>query len=221
MTEIPNQPDVDDQGQAFGDTEELGDYAFLQYLNPKQLGKRVEKSITRLMEPAARAKPAPKIETDDDDMSDEDELSDAINHALDNSQDGEGKWGDEEQCYELEPRKGSSEWRKKESTRLPVRTSNGKLRQAEEPSSSGESESESELEESDSDDEMVVKEVQEGSLPAEVPKGGPEAIIEAKEALAKLAEEIAESPEEKVILSFPGTSNPSGFKSQVIQGNLQ
>jgi nucleolar complex protein 3 len=196
VTETPNQPDVDDRGQAFVDTEELGDYAFLQHLNAKQLGKRVEKTPNRPKEKTIKAKPAPKVESED--VSDEDGLSDAVGDALENSGDGQGKWEDEEQTYELKPRKGGSEWRKKESTRLPVRSTNGKLLPAED-SASG-SESESELEESDSDDEVDV-EAPNGTRFEEAgndPTDGPEAIILAKEALAKVAEEIAESPEEKV-----------------------
>jgi hypothetical protein len=205
VTETPRQPDIDDRAQAFLDTEELGDYAFLQHLNANQLGKRVGKPTNRPKEQSVKPKAAANVESDD--LSDEDGLSDAVSDALDNSEDGQGKWEDEEQTYELEPRKGGSEWRKKESTRLPVRTSNGKLLPAEDSSSGSESESESEVEESDSDGEVNVEEVQDGA-PEEAPRDSPEALIGAKEALARVAEEIAESPEEKALPSFPCVSNP-------------
>jgi hypothetical protein len=206
VTETPSQPDVDDRGQAFVDTEELGDYAFLQHLNASQLGKRVEKTTNRPKEQTVKPKPAAKVESED--VSDEDGLSDAVGDALDHSGDGQGKREDEEQIYELVPRKGGSEWRKKESTRLPVRTSNGKLLPAEDSASGSgsESESESEIEESDSDDEVDVEKVQDDTGPEEAPNDGPEAVIAAKEALARVAEEIAESPEEKASPPFPRVS---------------
>jgi hypothetical protein len=202
VTVTPSQPDVDDRGHTFLDTEELGDYAFLQHLNAKQLGKQVVKLTNQSKEQSVKPKATANL--DSDNLSDEDGLSHAVSHALDNSGSVEGKWEDEEQTYELEPRKGGSEWRKQESTRLPIRTSKGKLLPAEDSSSrSGlESESDSEVEESDSDDEVNVEEVQDDSGTEEPPNDGPEVVIGAKEALAKVAEEIAEAPEEKVLSSF-------------------
>jgi hypothetical protein len=199
VTAIPDQPEIDDRDREFLDTEEIGDYAFLQHLNATQLGKLVEKQKNQLTERPVKAKTAPEVESDNDVFSDGDGLSDVISDALDNSRELEGNW-EEEQSYELKPRKGGSEWRKKESTLLPVRTANGKLLQA--GASSSESELESITEESDSDDEVDIEAKQEEIVREDKPKDGPEAIIEAKEALAKLAEEIAELPEEKVISLF-------------------
>jgi hypothetical protein len=66
--------------------------------------------------------------------------------------------------------------------------------------------SESELKDSDSDDQVdITKRVQKRAVPEKPPKNGPEAMIEAKEALAKLAEEIAKASKEKVFF-FPSFS---------------
>lgn len=134
---------------------------------------------------------------DEDEYSDEAGLDEAVCDALDTPDLPERDWN-EEQPYEELPRKGDSQWRKKESTRLPVRTASGKLLQMDPASASGsDSESSDETEVSDSDSEgeaIMERQVTEDT----VIKSGPQSIIEAKEALAKLAEEVVESPDEKV-----------------------
>jgi len=165
-------------------------------LNATQLGKRIEKQTNRPRERALKPKVVPEVESGDEAFSDEDGFSDRISNALDNLEGTNKNW-DDEQSYELRPRMGGPEWRKKESTRLPVRTASGNLLQA--AASSSESESESETEKSDSDDDEGEVEEKQEQVTQENLNNRPEAIIEAKEALARLAEEIIESPEEKVI----------------------
>jgi len=200
VTAIPDQPEIHDRDREFLDTKELGDYAFLKHLNATQLGRRIEKQQTsRPSERPLKPKPVPELECDDEALSDEDGFSDVVGTALDHLE-GENENWDDEQSYELKPRTGGLEWRKRESTRLPVRTARGNLMEV--PASSSESESESETEESDSDDDEGNVEEKQEQVSQENPTDGPEAIIEAKEALARLADEITESPEEKVIYLF-------------------
>ena len=217
VTAIPEQPEIDDRDRDFLETKELGDYAFLEHLNATQLGKRIEKQTNRPRERALKPKLVPEAESDDEPFSDEDGFGDGISNALDSLEGANENW-DDEQSYELKPRMGGPEWRKKESTRLPVRTASGNLLQA--VASSSESESEIETEKSDSDDGEGDLEEKQEQVAQEDLNDGPEAIMEAKEVLARLAEEITESPEEKVIYIIIH-ANASGFKSQVIQGNLQ
>ena len=137
-------------------------------------------------------------------------MSEVLSEALDTDEEPDGipNW-DEEQTYEQKPRKGDSHWQKKESKRLPLVT-NGRIVQRE--ASISESESDEESEESDSVSDSVSDE---GALQEEevTPvKTGSEAVIEAKEALAKLAEEITEYPEEKV-------SNLKSFREIFNKGN--
>lgn len=142
-------------------------------------------------------------------------MSDVLGEALDSEEkvDAVRKW-DEEQVYEQKPRKGDANWQKKESKRLPLVT-NGRVVNREASESESESDEESEGSDSssdtDSDEEKPVEDVP--------MKSGPEAVIEAKEALAKLAEEIIESPEEKVHFR-PYTSNID-FQSQGFSRNFQ
>jgi hypothetical protein len=157
----------------------------------KELGKRVEKEKIQRQERTVKAK-TPGSESEDN-YSDEEGLSDVLSDALDEKSDIKVDW-DEEQAYESKPRTGDSQWRKKESTKLPIRTVNGGIKQID--ASDSESESSDESEESDSDSEP--DESKEQSVVEEPVKMGPEAVIEAKEALARLAEEILELPEERV-----------------------
>ena len=106
---------------------------------------------------------------------------------------------DEEQVYEQKPRTGDLQWRKKEPTRLPVRGANGRLLQIDASESESDSSEEPEEGGSDSESENESKETPIHTVENEI-KSGPEAVIEAKEALARLAEEIVQSPEEKVVL---------------------
>lgn len=114
----------------------------------------------------------------------------------------------EEQAYEEKPRKGGSGWKKKESKLLPL-VANGRTLQRPVSESESESDDESEVSDSSSDSDSDEEETIEESVSV---KTGPEAVIEAKETLAKLAEEIAESPEEKV-------SNLKGFREVYNKGN--
>jgi hypothetical protein len=150
-----------------------------------------KEKVQRLEKPTNFKATVPKHQLQgEDEYSDEGDLREILSDALDSDGVREGGW-DEEQAYEQRPRSGDSQWRKKESTKLPMRTLNGKLQQID----ASESESSDESSESDSDsvvDESPLQPVVEANV-----KTGPEAVIEAREALAKLAEEILESPEER------------------------
>jgi len=166
-------------------------------------------------------KPVKKVlpdvhESSHDEYSDEEDLSDVVKDALDGNDVEKHQW-DQEQSYEQQPRKGDSQWRKKESSRLPVRTVTGKLRELE--ASESESELSDETEESDSDSDIV--EVAEEPVEENV-KVGKEAVIQVKETLAKLAGEILEEPQEKVSFSSLDTINfIQGIESKDIQGIVQ
>jgi hypothetical protein len=170
----------------------------LTSLDASQLGKRITKDKLPRDE---KTKPAKKVlpeahESSHDEYSDEEDLSDVVNAALDGNDAEKHQW-DQEQPYEQQPRKGDSQWRKKESSRLPVRTVTGKLMELESSESESESESESsdETEESDSDIDTIGA----AEEPVEeIVKVGKEAVIQVKETLAKLAGEILEEPQEKV-----------------------
>lgn len=197
IIDIPEQSrQIEVQDEEFFDGDDVGDYSFLGRLDEKELGKRVEKEKIQREEKPKKVRPPPVMEEESEEYSDEEELSDVLNDALDANEAEEKDW-DEEQAYEQKPRKGDSQWRKKESTKLPVRTVNGGLQQIDASESEDAS---SETEESDSDGEP-----EEATQVAEEQptKTGREAVIEAKEALARLAEEIVELPEEKVILLQP------------------
>ena len=168
----------------------------MKSLDASQLGKRITKD--KLPRDEKTTKPAKKAlpdvhESSHGEYSDEEDLSDVVNDALDGSDVPEKHQWDQEQLYEQQPRKGDSQWRKKESSRLPIRTVTGKLMELE--ASESESESSNETEESDSDSDTIG--------PAEEPveetvKVGKEAVIQVKETLAKLAGEILEEPQENV-----------------------
>jgi hypothetical protein len=192
VIDIPEQSrQIEDQDAEFFDGDEVGDFSFLRKLNVKELGKQVEKEKIQREERTVKAK-APVSESEDE-YSDEEGLSDVLGEALEGKRDAKIDW-DEEQAYESKPRTGDSQWRKKESTKLPIRTANGGIKQID--ASDSDSDSSDESEESDSDSEP--DESKEQSVVEEPAKMGPEAIIEAKEALAKLADEILELPEERV-----------------------
>lgn len=150
-------------------------------------------------ENTTKAKPAVlRAETDSvDEYSDETDLSDAVSEALNGNGAAEPDW-DEEQAYEQKPRTGDLQWRRKESTKLPVRSVNGRLLQMDASESGSDSSEESEESDSDGESERERENTPVQTAEDEI-KSGPEAIIEAKEALARLAEEIVESPEEKVV----------------------
>lgn len=211
IIDIPEQSrQIEVQDEEFFDGDDVGDYSFLGRLDEKELGKRVEKEKIQREEKPKKVK-APLIE-ESEEYSDEEELSDVLNHALDTKEVEEKDW-DEEQAYEQKPRKGDSQWRKKESTKLPVRTVNGGLQQID---ASDSEDASSETEESDSDGEADETTQVAEEQPT---KTGPEAVIEAKEALARLAEEIVELPEEKV--SCFNHSLTIGIKLEDLSGNLQ
>jgi hypothetical protein len=184
---------VEQQDQELFDGDEFGDYSFLKSLNATELGKRVQKEkLPRDDKTLKPSKIVADVEESEDEFSDEEDLGDVVGDALDANGAKEHKW-DDEQPYEQQPRKGDSQWRKKESTRLPVRTATGKLMELEASASESESSDESEASDSDSDTVGASEEPVE-----EVVKVGKEAVIEAKETLAKLAGEILEEPQERV-----------------------
>ena len=156
-----------------------------------ELGKRVQKEKVPGEGKPTKGQTTRAEGNRDAEYGNEEDLRDALSDALDEYGATERNW-DEEQAYEEKPRTGDSQWRKKESTKLPIRGANGKLLQNE----ASESESLEEMEESDSDDESDTRKSPVQST-EEYVKGGPETVIEAKETLARLAEEIIESPEEK------------------------
>jgi hypothetical protein len=213
VIDIPEQSrQIEDQDEEFFEGDEVGDFSFLRKLDVKELGKRVEKEKIQREERTVKSK-APVSESEDD-YSDEEGLSDVLSDALDEKSAVKVDW-DEEQAYESKPRMGDSQWRKKESTKLPIRTANGGIKQID--ASDSESDSSDEAEESDSDSE--AEEAKEQAIVEEPVKMGPEAVIEAKEALARLAEEILELPEERVIASQKWAN--SGSKSERVPRNIQ
>jgi len=137
-------------------------------------------------------------EDSENEYSDEADLSNAVSKALNGNGAAERDW-DEEQAYEQKPRTGDLQWRRKESTKLPVRAANGRLLQIDASESESDSSEEPEESDSDSESESESKDTPVQTAEDEI-KAGPEVVIEAKEALARLAEEIVESPEEKVVL---------------------
>jgi nucleolar complex protein 3 len=198
----------------------------LKSLDASQLGKRITKDkLPRDEKTIKPAKPAKKVlpevhESSHDEYSDEEDLSDVVNDALDADDVEKHQW-DQEQSYEQQPRKGDSQWRKKESSRLPVRTVTGKLMELE--ASESESEVSDDTEESDSDSDVVDA----AEEPVEeIAKVGKEAVIQVKETLAKLAGEILEEPQEKVsfhlrlLLTLSKVSNLKTFRELFNKGNL-
>lgn len=171
----------------------MGDFSFLRSLNPTALGKRVQKEKSLRGEKPVNLKPVKN--DDEDEYSDEAELSETIGETLNASNNDKPGW-EAEQPYEQKPRTGDSQWRKKDSTRLPIRSTSGKLLQMATSDSDSDSDSYEAIEESDI--ESDVDGPQEQSTVEVLIMDGPEAVIDAKETLAKLAEEIVESPEEKV-----------------------
>jgi len=200
IIDIPEQSrQVEDQDEEFFEGDEVGDFSFLKTLDITELGKRVQKEKVLSEGNATKVKPATVRAVDsEDEYSDEADLSDALSEALNVNGAAERDW-DEEQAYEQKPRTGDLQWRKKESTKLPVRSVNGRLLQMD--ASESELDSSEDTEESDSDGEIERESENTPVQTAEDEiKSGPEAVIEAKEVLARLAEEILESPEEKVVL---------------------
>jgi hypothetical protein len=199
IIDIPEQSrQVEDQDEEFFEGDEVGDFSFLKTLDVTELGKRVQKEKVQGEEKPTKTKPAVlRTEEDsEDEYSDEADLSNAVSETLNENGSAERDW-DEEQAYEQKPRTGDLQWRKKESTKLPIRSVNGRLLQMD--ASESESDASEKTEESDSDGES---ESDDENTPVQTAgdeiKSGPEAVVEAKEALARLAEEIVESPEEKV-----------------------
>lgn len=195
IIDIPEQSrGIEDQDAEFFEGDDIGDYSFLQRLDEKELGKRVQKERLRPEERPAKI-PTTVHEAGEEKYSDEGDMSDVLNEALASEEEANAirKW-DEEQVYEQKPRKGDANWQKKESKRLPLVT-NGRVMNREASESESESDEETEGSDSSSDTDSDEEKPTEDVVPI---KSGPEAVIEAKEALAKLAEEVIESPEEKV-----------------------
>jgi hypothetical protein len=153
------------------------------------LTRRVEKEKGSQVQ---RPQKQPLVTTSGDEYSDDDSLEENLNTVMDEDGPDERNWN-EEQEYEQKVRQGDSIWRRKESTRLPVRSAQGSLLPVGQESSS---ESSDESEESDSEGEETTKDEV-----AETPASTKSlTLIEAKESLAKLAEELVEAPEEKVYI---------------------
>jgi nucleolar complex protein 3 len=94
-----------------------------------------------------------------------------------------------EQDYETRPRKGKK--KEKESTRLPIKTSEGLIQQVEEPEEAQDEESDLEWLGADgSDEEKFVEEVRKPTISVR------QQILEAKEELAQIALLLNEDPEE-------------------------
>lgn len=161
-------------------------------MDQKALTRRVEKKKNPLPQPERKKQPL--ASTSEDEYSDDGSLEEDLDTVIEENNDARRNW-DVEQEYEQKSRSGDSIWRRKESTKLPVRSAKGDILPA--GASESESESSSELEESDSEEGKPMETIEETSGPlGKVPLS----TTEAKEALAKLAEELLESPEEKVSL---------------------
>ena len=93
-----------------------------------------------------------------------------------------------EQDYETRPRKGKK--KEKESTRLPIITSEGRIQQVEEPEENQEERNDLEWLEAQQSGEEIVEEIQKPTTPVR------EQILEAKEELARIALLLNEEPEE-------------------------
>ena len=138
-----------------------------------------------------KSRKQPLAATSEDEYSDDDSLEENLDNVMDEDEPAERNWN-EEQAYEQKVRQGDSIWRRKESTKLPVRSAQGSLLLAGEESSS---ESGGESEESDSEEEEGTTIEQVTDTPTTTTNL---TLTEAKESLAKLAEELLESPEENV-----------------------
>ena len=206
---------MEQQDQEFFDGDEFGDYSFLKTLNATDLGKRVQKEKQRREEPTPKPSKVIRNLEESEEFSDEEDLGHAVSDALDEAGVNQHRWG-EEQPYEQQPRKGDAQWRKKESTRLPVRTTTGKLMELEASSSESEPSDESEASDSDSDTLEAPEEPVE-----EVVKVGKEALIEAKETLAKLAGDILEEPQERVYSLDLTHWLIQGIQPEDVQGSVQ
>jgi hypothetical protein len=181
IIDVPEQSrQVEDQDEEFFLGDQVGDFSFLHSLDPNELGKRIEKD-RKSEKPKSTTKPIPE---DEDEYSDNQELNDLLSDAFESN---------EEETYERKPRQGDAQWQEKpEPKRLALRMRSGKVAEGEEASSEEES---GESSESESDSETL----QEDSPPKPVEETkGPETLVEAKEVIAKLAEEIMETPDEKV-----------------------
>ncbi|KIN07399.1 hypothetical protein OIDMADRAFT_150892 [Oidiodendron maius Zn] len=93
-----------------------------------------------------------------------------------------------EQDYEIRPRKGKN--KEKESTRLPIITSEGRIQQVDEPEENQEERNDLEWLEAQQSGEEIVEEIQKPTIPVR------EQILEAKEELARIALLLNEEPEE-------------------------
>src|SRR6202044_2927859 len=126
VIEIPEQSrQIEQQDEEFFEGDEVGDFAFLRKLNVKELGKRVEKE--KIQREERPAKVIASVSESEDEYSDEEGLSHALSNALEEK--NVVKDWDEEQEYETKPRTGDSQWRKKESTKLPIRTVKGGIQE--------------------------------------------------------------------------------------------
>ena len=121
-----------------------------------------------------------------------------------------------EQDYETKPRKGKK--KEKESTRLPIKTSEGLVQQVEMPEEVNEEESDLEWLDADESEEEIVEEVKKPKAPMR------QQILEAQEEMAKIALMLNEDPEEnagafKTLAQF-GQSQNTTIKKLALKAQL-
>jgi nucleolar complex protein 3 len=139
---------------------------------------------------------------DEDEMEDvEDEKEEVFESDEDMEEDDRYVGSDEEQDYELKPRKVSQEWTKKDKfTKLPIKLPGGKWEQAEEEYSDEDEEKEEPVPEIDS--ELSEIEMEESIETLEPKK---KTFLARKEELAQIASTIMEDPESNVsVHAFTG-----------------
>jgi len=142
---------------------------------------------------------------DEDDMEDvEDEEEEASASDDDMEEDDRYAGSDEEQDYELKPRKVSQEWTKKDKfTKLPIKLPGGKWEQAaEEEYSDDDEEKDEPVPEIDSElSEIEMEDADETTEPKK------KSFLARKEELAQIASTIMEDPESNVrVLAFTRVS---------------
>ncbi|CAM0142750.1 unnamed protein product [Umbelopsis sp. WA50703] len=156
---------------------------------------------------------------EDEDENEEEQQAVDSGESMSESEEGDDEeefaGSDEEQDYELKPRKVAQEWTKKDKfTKLPIKLPGGKWEQAAEDSSHSEDEEQDIDEVIASDDEVSEIEMEEpeaGEL--ETPKTKKQAFLEKKEELAQIASTVMEDPEAnmallKVLRTVSNDKNP-------------
>lgn len=132
---------------------------------------------------------------DEDDMEDVEEEEEEASASDDDMEEDRYAGSDEEQDYELKPRKVSQEWTKKDKfTKLPIKLPGGKWEQAaEEEYSDDEEEKDEPVPEIDSElSEIEMEDLEETTEPKK------KSFLARKEELAQIASTIMEDPESNV-----------------------